>query len=810
MNSNTTRSVGPAETLLLRPPHLFTAALAAGCLAGSNGAGVKQILTAFFLVSVFSVVLGIFLYYEGRLKPYLTILILIPVFSLIGSLRSFYSDAETILAKELELKSDAVVTGTISDISFREKNIAVTLKDTSVHIDNKRYAGEESGGLILYISYDKLGYGVMNGYDLIQYAGEIMEKQFFKQGIVASGKLYPFDPPGNSGQFDSAEYYHNRGISASMSVDVFGSFHRSAGIREPMIRVKALLISAAFAVFPREEAGMVAGLLTGDKGLMDGDMKSLFSDTGIGHIMSISGLHVSLILLTVFGIFLRTTKRLRFSTYLTIFISYFYLVFTGSTISAQRAVAMLAVALTGHSFGALYDGLSGLGTAAIILLIIDPCYLTDQSFILSFTAACGVFLANETARGLAIDSKPLKSVFVCFLTQIFIAPVLMQSYGEFPVLAVVLNLTLVPLCGAVVISGLASSVMFLAASELSAHAISSVFLTAGRYSAGPAYYVICLYRRVCTLCSSLKINSVVTGAPPIYSVIIFYSVLLICFTLVIRFKKINPLWGLTVCLLLTFSFGDPKLYINFLDVGQGKCIYVENEEYCCMIDGGSSDVKDVWDYRIEPYLKNRGVVYIDDVFMTHADDDHINGLRAMFDEGDLKYGRVIMSSYPEKSISAHDQMIMSSGDSFETPDGISINILSPSACDEASDSNEKSLVILIEENGFTMLATGDSTAVNEAVYADKLRELLAGRALTVLDVPHHGSRYSSSEILLSTSEPIISVVSAGKGNVYGHPHKEVMERLVQVNSFTYETARCGMVTVMVSDEGTTTVEHKIE
>lgn len=815
MNSNATRSVGPAETLLLRPPLILTAALAVGCIAGKSASGsgahgILPIVISIAFVSVISFILGIFLYYEGRLKPYLSVLILIPIFSIVGSLRSFYFDAETVLERELDAKSEAIVTGKISDLSFREKNIAVTLKDTSVRTDSKYYGKQDTGGLILYIPYDKMGYGEISGYDMIPYAGRLLEKYFSQSGIVAKGKLYPFEPPGNSGQFDSESYNRNRGLSASMSVDVFGSFYMHRGLREEMIKAKTLLIRGAFAAFPREDAGLVAGLLTGDKGLMDGDMKELFSDTGIGHIMSISGLHVSLILLTMFGIILRSTRRLRLSAYLTIFISYFYLIFTGSTLSAKRAVAMLCIALIGRSFGALYDGLSGLGIAAAVLIIYNPDYLSDTSFILSFSAACGVFLASETARGLSVTSKTSKAVFVCFLTQLFIAPVLMINYGEVAVLAVLLNLTLVPLCGVIVVSGLASSFLFLAGTELSEYALGRVFSTVGRYAAGPAYYVIELYRRVCTFCSSLKFNSVVTGAPPMYSVLIFYSIVLICCTLAIHYKQIKPLCGLAVLLLLTFSFGDPKLYVNFLDVGQGKCIYLESDDYCCLIDGGSSDVKDVWDYRIEPYLKNRGIVYLDDVFITHTDEDHVNGLEKMFEEGEYIYGRVIMSSLPEKELNAHDIAVMSAGDSFWAGNEIAVNILNPKDDMLSEQRNEESLVILFRREGFSLLATGDSTSVNEAVYSDGLTELLGGRALSVLDVPHHGSRYSTSEALLLASEPSIAVVSAGKGNMYGHPHKEVRERLEHVGSVTYETARTGMVTIRVRNDETTSVEHYIE
>lgn len=793
MNSSVTRRVGPAETLLLRPALLLAAAALTGVLTGIRQTGYIFLTAAFLAIISFSFILGIFLYYEGHIKAYLCVLLMIPVFFILGYIRSSICSVGTNDGPEIAYKTDAVVTGRVSDISYREKNIAVTLKNATVYIGDVCPVHYPAEKILVYISYRAMGLGDTDGFALAPYMKSISRECFVNKSISVSGRIYPFEKPSNEGQFDSEAYYRNRGYAASMSADTYVSIDSGPRLSGVNIRIKTFLIRGTLGVLPSGSSGMAAGLLTGDKGLLDGELKTLFSDSGIGHIMSISGLHISVILMGIYGIILKLTKRLRFSISATVLFSFFYLFFTGSTVSAERAVIMLTITLIGRAFFLCNDGLSELGITAAVIVLTDPGYLSDISFILSFSAVLGLFIATEMARAIDIKRKWVRNAFICCFTQIFLSPVLLIWYGEAAVFSILLNILLVPYCSVILISGLFSAVMYSAGAELGMAAAGRVLMFTGRCSAGPAYYMIEVYRRVCSFFSKASYGTLITGTPNRVAVICFYLIILVCTTVVVRYKQLKPLLALIAGAVLTFSFRDPKLYIGFIDVGQGKSIYVESGNGCCLIDGGSSDVEDVFSYRIEPFLKMRGVAKLNDVFVTHFDEDHVNGIEAMIEYGYPLYDRLICSELQTDDIGEYDMVTVRKGDVLGMPDGITVYVLGPDETMREGDSNGMSLVMLFRMDEVTLLITGDSTAFNESLYSDELYNLLDGYSLTVLDVAHHGSRYSNSEALLMSTQPQIAVASAGRDNVYGHPHDDVRERLELVKCMLYSTAEDGRV-----------------
>ncbi len=253
----------------------------------------------------------------------------------------------------------------------------------------------------------------------------------------------------------------------------------------------------------------------------------------------------------------------------------------------------------------------------------------------------------------------------------------------------------------------------------------------------------------------------------------------------------------------------------FLDVGQGDCILVRTASgQTYLFDCGSSSRKGVGKYILIPYLKYQGIHTIDAVFLSHPDEDHINGALELLESGwregiDVK--QVLLPAIEEKAREEQfgklcqgvkeasqqgDEVLvgyLAANDTWKC-DNTVFTCLHPEAGYRGEHSNEYSECIYIEFPEWTLLLTGDVEGRGE----EALLEALAARGIeeiTVLKAAHHGSRNSSSEAFLRQVSPRLTVISSGRKNRYGHPHQEMMERVEETKSYVMLTAEEGAITV---------------
>lgn len=276
---------------------------------------------------------------------------------------------------------------------------------------------------------------------------------------------------------------------------------------------------------------------------------------------------------------------------------------------------------------------------------------------------------------------------------------------------------------------------------------------------------------------------------------------------------------------MTLSFKSP-LEITFGDVGQGDSILIHyspskiefpgiTPSYSILIDGGSSSVKEVGKYRIIPSLKYNGISKIDTIIATHPDQDHINGLMEILktcsSEG-IYVNQLILPacssllsnpSYVNlikiATESSCEVIFLKKGDSVCYKD-LKLECLNPSPNSQPLSENEASLVFKLSYNNFSALFTGDIEGESEA---NLLKSISSLSEITLLKVAHHGSKNSSSKDFISKVHPLISIISCGKNNSYGHPHKETLNRFKEYapNSRIYRTDECGQVIVKVNKSG---------
>ena len=275
-----------------------------------------------------------------------------------------------------------------------------------------------------------------------------------------------------------------------------------------------------------------------------------------------------------------------------------------------------------------------------------------------------------------------------------------------------------------------------------------------------------------------------------------------------------------------------SLEIRNVDVGQGDCALIWGKDVpVIMVDGGSSDVKQVGKYRIAPVLKSNRITTVDFCFLTHMDSDHVNGVIEMLEDDacPICFGTIFVSDmvldaamHEEKGegsgniknlLSAARRRGVkiagiSAGDIMKTKK-LRITCISPQKTGiiatggkvNSTDENDCSLVLSVEykesahQKGFSALFTGDISEHTE----EGILHLISD--CDYLKVAHHGSRYSTSSGFLKRSLPEICVISAGNGNRYGHPHAETLKRLSGITNRIFCTTDTGEVIFKIGKKG---------
>lgn len=624
------------------------------------------------------------------------------------------------------------------------------------------------------------------------------EKLYPGSKIQAAGNLKTFSKPENPGQFNEFSYYKSKNIDYIMFAEELTLLEETKRWDQAALyRLKERLWQVYVQILPEKEAGTLAAMLLGEKqGLLE-EVKEIYQKAGLGHLLAISGLHVSLVAMGVYqGILaLRGSKGLAAAGGMGALILYGAL--TGFHISTSRAVIMLFLALAAQLLGRSYDRETALAFSSLWILSKEPGQLFQCGFLLSFGAALGAGTLYPVLCGiLFLEKKPswMKSALLFQLSvQLVTMPVILWFYYEIPVYGVVLNLFLVPLMGLVAGGGLLAG-------------FAGLFsLEAGRFLAGGVWLLLGLYEKMGELSLLLPFALWNPGRPS-FGKILFYGAGLVLVLVGLR-KKGRKKAGLaagTAFLLVVFLLlpGRVKgLELTFLDVGQGDGAFLRCEEgISCLFDGGSSSIKQVGSLRILPFLKCKGEKKPDYIFVSHMDEDHVSGIRELVDRragrclvlsADLKKEEKAQALASQAEARGMDIWWIEAGDKL-IAGNLEICCLAPEGIYDGTNENAASMVLSVRYGEIQGLMTGDVEKEGEEALMEKKLPLC-----DFLKVAHHGSDYSTTEEFLKRTLPKTAVISCGRDNSYGHPGKKLMKRLEESGCQIYMTCERGAVTVFV-------------
>ena len=605
--------------------------------------------------------------------------------------------------------------------------------------------------------------------------------------------------------FDYEAWLLDRNIRATGYVRPGGGNRRVTGlVMRPQYLVERVReaarsrIQTALADAPY--AGVLAALAIGDQRAITPSQWQTFTRTGVNHLMSISGLHVTMISGLVFALAYYLWRR---SARLTLWLparkaaavaglaaALTYAWLAGYAVPAQRTVYMLAVVAVALWMGRLTSASVVLSAALFVVLAIDPWAVLAPGFWLSFGAVALILLVS-TGR---IAQPHWFAVWarVQWAVTLGLVPLLLALFQQVSLVSPLANAIAIPVVSLAVVPLTLIGVML------------------------PIDLVLQLAHAVMALCgallewmSTLPVAVWQQHAPPAWTVVV--AVLGVIWLLLPRGF---PARSIGAAALLPLFLVEPPplaagaLRLAVLDVGQGLAVVAQTRNHALLYDAGPAfgPQLDSGSRIIVPYLRAAGVRALTGMVISHDDTDHSGGTVSVLQAMPVGW---LLSSLAEDS----PQLALAvtawrchAGQRWQW-DGVEFEVLHPAPESYAREQfrpNDRSCVVRISTTGANVLLTADIESKSErellAAAPDKLRA-------QVLLMPHHGSRTSSSPEFVGEVNPDIALIAAGYRNRFGHPNDEVLDRYRALGSRIYRTDRDGALLLAIESDGTLSVQR---
>jgi competence protein ComEC len=531
----------------------------------------------------------------------------------------------------------------------------------------------------------------------------------------------------------------------------------------------------------------------GDASHLDPVTTRDFETTGLGHLLVVSGENVAMVLAPVlaFAAALKLGAIWRFAMGIGVVV--LFVVLAGAEPSVLRAGAMACLALLGIVLGKPRATGTILAAAVLVLLVLDPWLVHGIGFQLSVTATAGmVALATPIAErlGRIVPMSVAMAAGTTLAAQLGVTPLLLFHFHEVPGVTIAANLAAFPAVSPALLLGIAASVLGL------------VWLPLGQVAALVARLPMRYLEMVAATLAKAPVAWITSDGGPwvlLGGVSLFLGVAAWLRTgwrpsrrLLTAALALLPLvvWEAAV------SAGPPHtLTVRMLDIGQGDAILITSPAGASvLIDGGPDEEL------AARLLVSYGTKRLDAVVATHPHADHIEGLPQVLAR--LPVGMFLEPGCPddtELQASLH-QEIEAQGISVRTPHAgdvvrvgdLTFTVLSPDRCWEgsASDPNNDSIVLLLDDGRDSMLFTGDTEREAQQVMLD------AGVLgdVDVLKMPHHGGDTSLPDLFPAVSPEVVAI-SVGQPNPYGHPDPTALAEAEATGAAVWRTDEHGTLTI---------------
>ncbi len=664
--------------------------------------------------------------------------------------------------------------------------------------------GDQGGGPVQYkakyvLRVTQIMSNKINGKVLLQDYSNTPLK--YGEEITVQGTLQRIPGRRNPGGFDYRRYLAGQGVSALLTVS-YGNVRITANRQgNPLVKagldVRAKIINSINKSLPKQQAGLMCAMLIGSRDGLSEPVEECFSIAGLTHIMAVSGANVAFIVTPVLFILKKMRFRRNAANIIAGIIIIFFLFITGFEPSVVRAVIMALIMLTGQILYREADALTSLAFSCIVMLLINPFFIFNCGFRLSYAATLSlVTLSPVVKRKLdAISESITGSALPRFISglaastiaaQLGVLPVIINSFNRISIISLISNLAVLPVLEAITICG--------ASMAMVAQIYEGISLVIG-YVANVLLTTV-LY--VTKVLSSIPFASVDAPCLPSVVVVLYYSALWMAYYKSVKDIRFTINHRISIIIIAAFivcaAYNTPYsklLQVTVLDVGEGDCIFIRTPAgKTVLIDAGGSnyDRFDPGISTVVPFLFYNGITALDAVIISHTHEDHFGGLPAVFKKfrvhnlimpalDDEQYNEVCARLFDGSPMNRGKTKIITSNSpeyGFRLDDKTMFHVFDPAHMNFSDElyMNNISLMVKLEYGKTSMLFAGDTEAPAE-------RQLtLAGfdLAADVLKVSHHGSDTSTCDEFLNQTRPRVAIISVGK-NRFGHPSREVLERL---------------------------------
>ena len=629
--------------------------------------------------------------------------------------------------------------------------------------------------------------------------------------ITAEGKIRRPHGYQNPGQIDTALLLRTQGITASLSArrgSVSIESCDDISLWEQWMRraaeIRTHYLEHMRAVMPHTDAAAIFAMLFGGYEGIDPALLEAYTTTGIVHILSVSGSHISLIAAVIawIAVILRLPRVLSAAAVLSAI--FFYVLLAGMVPPAVRSGIMGGAAFIGLVLGRERDAKYLLLLTGLLMLMVSPLLLFHISFQLSFLATAGLlFLAPVLAAKMHRLPRLVSMAFsITIAAQLMVLPVLAWYFNQVSISALLANLIVVPIVELIIIMGLfagivtyllplfggilfAADSLLLGISFELTRALAALPLSKIWLPSMGLFPSVCYYAVILMLCAPTEMHRKILSRLLAYRRI----VAVLCLSLLVGVCA----WRMVM---------PREMAVHFIDVGQGDCALVVTPHGHAMLfdTGGTRDGAFDVGARVDvPYLLHYGVREVDYIFLSHAHEDHAAGAGAILsrlpvkhvytaDEGRHAYAMSMRLGDANPLLSKLSRAEV--GETFVL-DGVTVEVIYAPARDPSDNAtgNEVSNVYRIRYGDASFLFTGDLVREHE----QKMLRAGTDTSAVVLKIPHHGSHTSSSEEFIRAVHPMYGIYCVGAGNSFGHPHADVVERYDRMDIKTLRTDEDGAI-----------------
>lgn len=688
-----------------------------------------------------------------------------------------------------------------------------------------------------------------NTYLYLKTSKKSTEKLKYGDKIKAKGSFSEASSQRNYGGFNYKEYLKSLKVYGTIRANQLKvlSRNRLNNIFSLANQVSSMVKQKIDSSMEESQASIIKGIVLGDSSDMDQEIQENFRISSISHILAVSGMHVSYLVIGI-NILLRNKVGKRKIRFITILFLIFYMFITGFSPSVVRA-SIMSILVMGA--GILYrknDIWTSLAISLFLILIYNPFLIENIGLQFSYIGTIGIMVLHKNVfrffRNIRIKNRKWKYKFnrkvilfiskikeilaVTLSAQLAIFPIMIYHFNLLGVYFFISNLLVSVIIGPIIIFSTIFIVfslifnpiskvicivlklliqMLIVISNLAKLPFSKLYLSTPQIWTILLYYIlIIIFNFIYSLYTSEKLNNT--------QVRVRNLIALAKYKIFLNKKKYLKKIFIIILMLFLFHFIPKNLEINFVDVGQGDCTFIVTpRNKTILIDGGGedSDEFDVGKSTLLPYILDKGYTKIDYIFISHFDQDHVGGILTILQE--IKVEKVIISKQEENSENYRKFLeivkengvsvaIVKMGDSVNIEKGIYFEILWPTSEQiQENKLNNNSLVMKMYYHNFSVLFTGDIEEKAERkileIYNGEKDKLLSD----VLKVAHHGSKTSTIEEFLNIVNPKMALIGVGKNNMFHHPSEETIKKLKKCRTSIYRTDEMGEITIHVNKSG---------